>query len=66
MGGIRGALAAVDGTSAMAELKSTGVLKLDINGTEVELAETDLLIEAAKVEGFISESDGGVTVVELK
>ena len=63
VGGIRGALAAVDGTSAMAELKSTGVLKLDINGTEVELAETDLLIEAAKVEGFISESDGGVTVV---
>ena len=39
VGGIRAALSELDGNAAMAELRSTGTLKLDINGTEVALAE---------------------------
>ena len=63
LGGIRAALSSLDGNSAMAELKSTGVLKLDIGGTEISLAEEDLLIEMTKKEGFESLSDRGITVV---
>ena len=63
VGGIRGALANIDGSAAMAQLKETGKLTLSVNGTEVELAEEDLLIESAKVEGYVSEAYGPVTVV---
>ena len=63
LGGIRSALATLDGNAAMDELKSTGVLKLDISGTEIALAEEDLLIEMTKKEGYESLGDRGVTVV---
>ncbi len=63
VGAIRGALANIDGSAAMAELKATGCIKLDINGNAVELAEEDLLIESAKVEGYVSESNAAVTVI---
>ena len=63
VGGIRNALANIDGSAAMAELRSAGKLTLDIDGNTVELAEEDLLIESAKVEGYISESNANVTVV---
>ncbi len=60
---IRTALAEVDGNKAMAELKSSGGLTFDFADGLVELAEEDLLIESAKMEGFESDSDQGVTVV---
>ena len=41
----------------MNELRTNGVLKLDINGNDVELTEEDLLIETAQTEGYVSESD---------
>ena len=63
LGGIRKALSEIDGVKAMAELKSTGVLKLDIEGGAVELAEEDLLIDTAQTEGYVTESDKGITVV---
>ena len=63
LGGIRAALSSLEGNSAMAELKSTGVLKLNVSGTEISLAEEDLLIEMTKKEGFESLSDRGITVV---
>ena len=63
LGGIRSALTTLDGNAAMNELKSTGVLKLDISGTEIALAEEDLLIEMTKKEGYESLGDRGVTVV---
>ena len=40
----------------MAELKSTGELKLDIDGQEIVLLEEDLLIDMAQMEGYVSES----------
>ena len=63
LGGIRQALPALDGNAAMDELKANGCLKLDIDGTEVTLAEEDLLIETAQMEGYVSEQDNEVTVV---
>ena len=62
-GGIRQALTDINGTAAMNELRTNGVLKLDINGNNVELTEEDLLIETAQTEGYVSESDGETSVV---
>lgn len=63
LGGIKQALTNINGTAAMNELRTNGVLKLDINGNDVELTEEDLLIETAQTEGYVSESDGETSVV---
>lgn len=47
----------------MAELRNTGSLKLDINGTEAVLSEEDLLIETLQKEGYVTESDQSISVV---
>ena len=47
----------------MDELNVTGVLKLQVNGQEIELTKEDLLIDMAQMEGYVSESDYGITVV---
>ena len=60
---IKTALAELDGNGAMQELRSTGELKLAIDGQEVVLSEEDLLIDTAQMEGYVSESDNAVTVV---
>ena len=44
LGGIKQALTDIDGTAAMNELRTNGVLKLDINGNDVELTE-DLTVK---------------------
>ncbi len=63
LNGIRQTLSEIDGNAAMEELKSTGQLKLDISGNEVVLLEEDLLIDTAKMEGYVSESDNNIAVV---
>ncbi len=63
LGGIKEHLSNLDGNAAMAELKEKGALVFDVNGTEVSLAEEDLLIDLAQTEGYVTEADGGVTVV---
>ena len=63
LGGIKAALSGLDGNKAMAELRSCGELKLDINGNEVVLSESDLLIDTAQMEGFVTESDNNLAVV---
>ena len=60
---IKTVLSELDGNKAMAELKSTGELKLDIDGQEIVLLEEDLLIYMAQMEGYVSESDHTITVV---
>lgn len=40
-----------------------GALTFECDGETVELTREDLLIDAAQVEGFASESDFGITVV---
>ncbi len=63
LGGIREYLANIDGNEAMAQLKSEGAVKFIVDGTEIALAEEDLLIETAKMEGYVTEGDNYVTVV---
>ena len=63
LGGIKNELSSLDGNAAMDELNVTGVLKLQVNGQEIELTKEDLLIDMAQMEGYVSESDYGITVV---
>jgi isoleucyl-tRNA synthetase len=56
-------LAAVNGQAAMKELNETGALTITVDGNEEKLTTDDLLIEAAQMEGYVSASDHGVTVV---
>jgi isoleucyl-tRNA synthetase len=52
-----------DGNMMMDELKTNEMLKFDIDGTIVELAEEDLLIQSTKKSGYESNTDKDVTVV---
>ena len=63
VGVVREILAGLDGQKAMAELKSKGTLTITVDGQEEALAEEDLLIEAAQMEGYVSDTDRGITVV---
>ena len=63
LGKIKEALTTLDGNSAMDELNSNGVLKMDVDGNAVELTMDDLLIEMTQQEGFVTDNYGGVTVV---
>ena len=60
---IGAALGEANGTALMNELKANGKVKLVIDGTEVELEESDLLIDTAQKEGHVSVENNGVTVV---
>jgi isoleucyl-tRNA synthetase len=46
----------------MAELDSTGFLKMTISTGEITLAKEDVLIESQQREGFFTLTEGGVTV----
>jgi isoleucyl-tRNA synthetase len=62
--GIREYLANIpDGNAAYAELKEKGALSFTVDGTDVELAEEDLLIEVAQSEEYVTFGDNFVTVV---
>ncbi len=63
LGHIKQALAELDGNAAMDTLNAEGCLKFEFDGVPVVLEKDDLLIDAAQVEGYVSESDGAVTVV---
>ena len=63
LGKIRGALTDIDGNKAMNELKTKGFLTFSFDGSEVILTEEDLLIEAAQMEGYVSDTEYDVTVV---
>ncbi len=63
LNGIRQTLSSLDGSKAMAELRAEGALKFEVDGVAVELTETDLLIETAQSERYVTESEGEVSVV---
>ena len=63
LGKIREALASLDGHTAMNSLNETGSLKFDFDGEKVSLGREDLLIETAKNEDFVTETDNKTTVV---
>ena len=56
-------LAGLDGQKAMSELNEKGNLTITVDGNEEVLEKDDLLIEAAQMEGYISDTDRGITVV---
>jgi isoleucyl-tRNA synthetase len=56
-------LAEVDGNDVMERFRKGGTVNFEVDGTSVELAEADVLIETAQREGFVSESDRDMTVV---
>ena len=60
---LRETLANLDGSAAMAELNEKGSITIALDGTEEVIEKDDLLIEALQTEGYVSESNNGVTVV---
>ena len=60
---IRQYLGSVDGNAAMNELKTAGKLTFDADGDQVELLEEDLLIDAAQMPGYVSDTEYETTVV---
>jgi len=63
IGQIKQILSELDGNKAMDEINATGGLKVLLEGNEAFLEKEDLLIETAQMDGFISDSYNGVTVV---
>ena len=59
---VRTILASLDGNAAKKELDATGQLVIHTADGDETLAAEDLLIEASKVEGFASASEGGYSV----
>ena len=57
------ALNLLDGNEVMDIFTKGQTIKFQVEGTEVELAETDVLVQTAQKEGFVSETDREVTVV---
>ncbi|MBO5488387.1 MAG: isoleucine--tRNA ligase, partial [Eubacterium sp.] len=60
---VKEVLASLDGNAAMDELNATDKLTITLDGVEEVLEKDDLLIETAQKEGYMSESDHGITVV---
>ncbi|MCR5727865.1 MAG: isoleucine--tRNA ligase [Lachnospiraceae bacterium] len=56
-------LAGLDGSKAFAELNEKGSITVEVTGESEVLEKDDLLVEAAKREGFVSGEDNGITVV---
>ncbi len=56
-------LESLDGNAAMSEINEKGTLTVTLDGQNEEIAKEDLLIETAKADGYISDSDNGITVV---
>ena len=63
LGEIRKQLAELDGNKAMDELNNAGFITLQVNGQAISLEKADLLIEMTQMEGYVANSDKGITVV---
>ena len=56
-------LSGLNGNKAMDELNEKGTLTITVDGVEEVLEKEDLLIDAMQMEGYVSDSDYGITVV---
>ena len=63
LGEIRKQLTELDGNKAMDDLNNTGFITLQVNGQDIQLEKADLLIEMTQMEGYVANSDKGITVV---
>jgi len=57
------AVNAMDGAEVMSKLNAGETLKLNVADTDVEITKDDVLVETLKKDGFVSDSDMGITVV---
>lgn len=63
IGVVKEILAGLDGQAAMSELNEKGSLTITVDGNAEALERDDLLIEEAQMDGYVSDSDHGITVV---
>lgn len=63
IGQIRNYLASCDTLSLVNRVNSNEIVKVNIEGTEVEFSKDDLLVTPVSKEGFVSESNGVITVI---
>ncbi|MBR2969260.1 MAG: isoleucine--tRNA ligase [Clostridia bacterium] len=63
LGSIKKFLEECDAAKVVATVKSGESYKVTLGDAEIELGYDDLLISSESVEGFVSASDGGMTVV---
>ena len=63
LGKIQGALKELDGNKAMAELNENGALKFPEIDPSIELTKDDLLISEQAEPGYVTNTNGNVTVV---
>ena len=63
LGLIRNFLTSCDAVSVVETVNAGGVVKFDANGEIIELSKDDLLISPISREGFVSDSNGKLTVV---
>ncbi len=56
-------IAKMDGAEVMAVLNSGEPLRLTVQDTDVEVYKDDVLIETEQMNGLVSDSDGGFTVI---
>ena len=63
LGEIRKQLSELDGNNAMDDLNNAGYITLSVNGQDIQLEKADLLIEMVQAEGYVANSDKGITVV---
>jgi len=63
IGLVRTILASLDGNKAMSEINASGKLTIELDGNQISIDKEDLLIETSQKEGFVSDSDRGITVV---
>ena len=47
----------------MDDLNNAGYITLSVNGQDIQLEKADLLIEMVQAEGYVANSDKGITVV---
>jgi len=63
LGEIRTKLSELDGNAAMDELNEKGCITMNAGGADIQLEKEDLLIEMSQMEGFVANSDKGITIV---
>ncbi len=63
LGKIRNILANLNGSAAKKELDANGFLTIELNDGKIKLLPEELLIDMSQKEGYVSQTDHGVTVV---
>ena len=63
LGRIGAWLKETDGAAAVSAFEKGETLRFQIDGTDIELAQSDVLVETEQKPGLMAQSEGGITVV---